>query len=883
MIGRKGIAITLVLSLSFTMLMLVPVSHASTPGIDYYLYEYNAKCQQGYDGNSTIYMVKGINSTSVTGVNYTRAARIIGTENVSGYQTSNGSCDSNYYGTPNILYLTAGGANQSECYLNNRGYLGVNLSLAFMGAFKNSSRSDYYINNVELSVSASSGSWNSDNNILNLLYTCNSGFNTTGPIDLSSGTYLSSIVSLGLTGLGTVAKIADNPLVEILVAGASGAYTIYGAATGNSQSIVSQVIDGGSVYEYFGVTGGGPENPGSNSYFGDVFGAGVPVHLIIHPAQFNSPITYTISASSAMGKDWTNFGYCNVGSATHVMLTVKAVPAVEISGTVYLGPGNQHPDANNYVYLQEGACGQNYKVPTNSAGDFRFFGAPDTNYTIHATYSSPANGTGSYHPELSENSVTVSTGSPGGLVYAGLHVGGVVQGYVKDYAGQPISDASVYVQNSAGDTEKVLTNSEGFYYATVGNTSTYTVTAKADGVTDSNSVNLDYLETAYDNFTLAYVVTFSESGLPSGTEWSVDFNGNTQYSTSTSTSFSAWNGTYSYTIGSTTSSGDTYDPSLSSGSVTVSGSNQAVDVSFIPVSIVFDGSGLHGNTWSVTINSNTKSTSGSSISFPEPVDNYYYPSVGAPSGYSASESSSSVYLGTSSTTVDIQFTATSTYTVTFDETGLPAGHTWSVTMDGTTNSASTGSSIGFSGIPNGYFSYSPSSLLVPVAGETGYYYDYHASGGTAHVNGASQTIGITYSRTEVHYCVNASAEILLANGSYEQAQSIGTGTYIMTYNLTTGTLQKELVQQVLSVNETSMYTINGNLQVSGDQPVLTQQGWMAASYLHKGDMIFDPLSDSFVSITTIFHSQGTYTMYDFVVSGNNDYIAYTYLLQGVLT
>ncbi len=69
-------------------------------------------------------MVKGISGTNVTGVNYTRAARIIGRENVTGYQTS----ENNNYGTPNILYLTAGGANQTEYYSTLDCYLSVNLS-----------------------------------------------------------------------------------------------------------------------------------------------------------------------------------------------------------------------------------------------------------------------------------------------------------------------------------------------------------------------------------------------------------------------------------------------------------------------------------------------------------------------------------------------------------------------------------------------------------------------------------------------------------------------------------------------------------------------------------------------------------------------------------
>lgn len=105
--------------------------------------------------------------------------------------------------------------------------------------------------------------------------------------------------------------------------------------------------------------------------------------------------------------------------------------------------------------------------------------------------------------------------------------------------------------------------------------------------------------------------------------------------------------------------------------------------------------------------------------------------------------------------------------------------------------------------------------------------------------------------------------------------------FVMTYNITTGTLQKGEVTSVLSVNESSLYTINGNLVVSGDQPILTSNDWVNASSLHKGELVFDPITGSFADIYSMHHSQETETMYDFNISGNNNYIAYTYLLQGV--
>jgi len=75
---------------------------------------------------------------------------------------------------------------------------------------------------------------------------------------------------------------------------------------------------------------------------------------------------------------------------------------------------------------------------------------------------------------------------------------------------------------------------------------------------------------------VTYEITFTESGLPSGTTWSVTLNGATESSTTDTITLSVPNGTYSYTIGSVSG----YTASNLNGSVTVSGNN-------IPVSITF--------------------------------------------------------------------------------------------------------------------------------------------------------------------------------------------------------------------------------------------------------------------------------------------------------
>ena len=78
-------------------------------------------------------------------------------------------------------------------------------------------------------------------------------------------------------------------------------------------------------------------------------------------------------------------------------------------------------------------------------------------------------------------------------------------------------------------------------------------------------------------FVAVFTVTFTESGLPLGTNWSVTFNGTTETSTSSTILFVAENGTYSYRVG-TSASG--YSASPAGGTYTVSPTNLSMSVQF---------------------------------------------------------------------------------------------------------------------------------------------------------------------------------------------------------------------------------------------------------------------------------------------------------------
>ena len=323
---------------------------------------------------------------------------------------------------------------------------------------------------------------------------------------------------------------------------------------------------------------------------------------------------------------------------------------------------------------------------------------------------------------------------------------------------------------------------------------------------------------------VAYSVVFSESGLPSGTTWSVTLAGAPESSTGSAIVFSEANGTYPYTVGSVAG----YSASPTAGSATVAGSPVTVPITFTPVryTVTFGESGLPSGTgWSVTLAGVPSSSTGPSITFSEPNGTYAY-TVGAVPGYSASPSGGSVTMSGSSPTIGIVFTRsthTTTYAISFTESGLPGGTSWSVTLNDSTV-ASTSSSIGFSEA-NGSYGY----LVGHVAGFTA-----SPTSGIVSVAGAPVTIPITFSPvlfavtfTESGLATGTSWSVTL-NGVVHSATtaSIGFSEANGTYSFSVGT-----------VSGYSAAPSSGTVTVAGapvSQPIAFTSGSYTVTFTEKG-------------------------------------------------
>ena len=192
-----------------------------------------------------------------------------------------------------------------------------------------------------------------------------------------------------------------------------------------------------------------------------------------------------------------------------------------------------------------------------------------------------------------------------------------------------------------------------------------------------------------------------------------------------------------------------------------------------------------GTSWSVSMNSAMKSSSSRTIVY-SPTNALYMDVsylVSNVHGYVASKYSGSVALDGKNAVITVAFTPYK-YNVTFKESNLPAGTTWSVTLNGSTESSST-SAVSFS-VPNGTYEYSIGSVV-----------GYHtASTGNLTVDGSPLLMQVAFIQNE--YTLTVKETGLPAGDSW-----------MLTFNGT---------QHVSASDIISIQTVSGTYSVSAAGP-----------------------------------------------------------------
>ncbi len=186
--------------------------------------------------------------------------------------------------------------------------------------------------------------------------------------------------------------------------------------------------------------------------------------------------------------------------------------------------------------------------------------------------------------------------------------------------------------------------------------------------------------------TSTYSITFTETGLPSGTLWYLSVNGVYSFSSNDTIQIVEPNGTYKYSIISSS-----YTASPSNGTLVIAGKAISITITFnqteATYSVTFSETGLaNGTVWSVTISNSTESSVHSSITLQEPNGTYTY-EINA-SGFTPSPSAGLISVNGAGQTISVAFAPTKPvpkYNVTFSETGLSINTLWTVSLTNSTN------------------------------------------------------------------------------------------------------------------------------------------------------------------------------------------------------
>ncbi|MGC2788729.1 MAG: hypothetical protein WA547_01570 [Thermoplasmata archaeon] len=200
-------------------------------------------------------------------------------------------------------------------------------------------------------------------------------------------------------------------------------------------------------------------------------------------------------------------------------------------------------------------------------------------------------------------------------------------------------------------------------------------------------------------------VTFTETGLPAGTEWSVTLGSTLESSRTSSVVFTEANGSYGYSAltPTTVADGTRYVASPATGSADVKGSNVTVAISYSPqyaltavaspvgAGNVSPASGWYTSGQKVSI----RATPGSGDAF----SNWSGQGLGSYTG--TSNPAPLTVRGPINETAEFTGPPGTVVGVTFTETGLPSGTKWNVSLDGQWES-STNTTVEFQALPGSY-------------------------------------------------------------------------------------------------------------------------------------------------------------------------------------
>lgn len=359
-----------------------------------------------------------------------------------------------------------------------------------------------------------------------------------------------------------------------------------------------------------------------------------------------------------------------------------------------------------------------------------------------------------------------------------------------------------------------------------------------------NGANL----TEFVSFPQSYTITFLEKNVPAGTTWSIAiFNSSTQsevdyiFTSSTENSISLENGSYYYNASYLMQIGSSFTlVRLGAVSFVVNGSNLSLPVDFpLTYKIIFDARNLPvGLSWNLNafttthLISYTNSTNGTSMVAYLPNASYSYFGTSGISGPQFFESPVVEFNETGSS-LQLNVVFPGIYAIVFQQTGLPAGISWNVTLSNSTfsfiyNVNSTTSSIMIFYVENGTYNY---AVDISQKG-----WKSTPSTGSVNISGKGTSISITI-------------KSIFATVTFEEVGLPANVDWSITFN---GTLYKTSTTSVV------IAIPNGTYAYSVSTPIAGGSGFRYVDFAPSGSVVMKGinLTESVTFITQYYLTLG---------------------------
>ena len=104
-------------------------------------------------------------------------------------------------------------------------------------------------------------------------------------------------------------------------------------------------------------------------------------------------------------------------------------------------------------------------------------------------------------------------------------------------------------------------------------------------------------------------------------------------------------------------------------------------------------------------------------------------------------------------------------------------------------------------------------------------------------------------------------------------QNIRPGEALLSYNTKSGRFYTNTVVKVINFTVNGEYLINNLIGTDAGEVFYTSNGtWTHPNALKIGDKILDPITNSWINVTSITYTPGEVVVYDIIGSSGNNFI-----------